>query len=85
MTTRDYLRVLTGLEMQLRRHASPWGFLDGDEQTQSLRQGWACIARHLKEEHPRAPTPIPFWERTTLMGLGRESSDRRSKGFRQEG
>ena len=67
MTTRDYLCVLTGLEIQLRRHANPWGELDGDESTQALREGWDSIAKHLKEEHPQVPIPIPFWAKRIFV------------------
>jgi hypothetical protein len=63
LTTRDYLTVLNALEMQLRRHASPWGALDADGPTQALREGWERIALHLKEEHPEVLAPMPFWKK----------------------
>jgi len=71
MPTEDYLHVLTRLESRLLKRASRWGTLNRDEYTtRCLLRRWERVARKLKEEHPDAGRPLPFWEGVALWASG---------------
>ena len=62
MLTQDqYNQVLHGLELQLWRHADPWGNLTRESIVQKLRESWESLALSFAEDYPEARRPIPFW------------------------
>jgi hypothetical protein len=61
LTQKQYLEVLHGLEVQLWRHADPWGNLPREAQVQEMKHGWEALARSCEEDHPAGHAPVPFW------------------------
>ena len=61
LTREQYLQVLHGLELQLWRHADPWGNLPVESIVQKLRQSWESLAGSFAEDYPDCRAPIPFW------------------------
>ena len=61
LTQEQYIQVLHGLELQLWRHADPWGNLTGESIVQKLRESWESLARSFVEDYPDSRAPVPFW------------------------
>ena len=63
LTREQYLQVLHGLELQLWRHADPWGNLELNSLAQELRKSWESTASAFHEDYPDMRVPVPFWVR----------------------
>jgi len=61
LTQEQYLQVLHGLELQLWRHADPWGYLPPERIVQKLRESWESLAGSFTEDYPDSRAPGPFW------------------------
>ena len=80
LTQEQYIQVLHGLELQLWRHADPWGNLTSESIVQKLRESWESLARSFAEDYPEAREPIPFWRMREqpilcILRLDREPGD----------